>query len=148
MLSEALTEELVAVGLSAAGKKEVISELLDILCRTGKVKDRGQALRDVLENESRMSTGLEQGVAAPHAKTKAVDEFVACVAVTRTAIDFQSLDGRPAQIFIMTLSPKGHSGPHVQFLAEISRALKEKRTRKRVLGSRSPAELLAALVTE
>ena len=146
MLKEVLTQDLVAVGLPARTKEEVINTLLDMLCTTGKVKDRQKALADILANEARMSTGLEQGIAIPHAKTDAVDELVACVAVTSHKIDFESIDHKPARIFIMTLSPIGQTGPHVKFLAEVSRLLKDKKVRQKVLEAADSAELLQMLV--
>lgn len=145
MLREALTQDLVAVGLPGRTKSEVIETLLQMLCSSGKIKDRERALADILANEARMSTGLEQGIAIPHAKTDAVDQLVACVAVTANKIDFESIDHKPAQIFIMTLSPRDNTGPHVQFLAEVSRLLKNKKARQRVLDARDSAELYSVL---
>ena len=145
MLREALTQELVAVGLPGRTKNDVIETLLDLLCTTGKIRDRERALADILANEARMSTGLEQGIAIPHAKTGAVDELVACVAVTANKIDFESIDHKPARIFIMTLSPPGDTGPHVQFLAEVSRLLKNKKARQKVLEARDASELYSLL---
>lgn len=145
MLKEALSQDLVTVGLSVRNKQEVIDALLDMLCSTGKVKDRRQALQDILANEQRMSTGLEQGIAIPHAKTDAVDEMIACVAVSDRKIDFESIDHKPAHIFIMTLSPKGQTGPHMKFLAEVSRLLKDKKAREKVVAARDSAELFELL---
>ncbi len=146
MLSEVLTEDLVTTGLQARTKNDVIVAMLDTLCTTGKVRDRDAALQALMDNEARMSTGMEHGIAIPHAKTDAVDELLACVAVTKKKIDFESLDRKPARIFIMTLSPKGRTGPHIRFLAEVSQLLKDEKKRKQVLAARSSADLLAALV--
>lgn len=148
MLSEVLTEDLVNPSLPARNKNEVIGAMLDMLCATGKVHDRDAALQAIMDNEARMSTGMEHGIAIPHAKTEAVNELLACVAVTRKKVDFESLDRKPANIFIMTLSPKGLTGPHIRFLAEVSRLLKSKTRRKQVLAARHPKELLSAFTEE
>ncbi len=145
MLAEVLTEDLVTTDLSARSKNDVIVGMLDMLCRTGKVRDRDAALQALMDNESRMSTGMEHGIAIPHAKTDAVDELLACVAVTKKKIDFESLDRKPARIFIMTLSPKGRTGPHIRFLAEVSQLLKDDKRRKQVLSAKTPAQLLSIL---
>ena len=119
--------------------------MMDLVCKTGNVKDRDLALRDVMEHEAGMSTGMEDGIAIPHAKTAAVDELVACVGVTKRKIDFENLDRKPSRIFIMTLSPPDGTGPHVQFLAEISRLLTDATTRKHILKAKSDEELLQIL---
>ncbi|MFW5884270.1 MAG: PTS sugar transporter subunit IIA [Spirochaetota bacterium] len=146
MLEEVLSEELVICGLDASTGTEVIDALLDAICRSGGVRDREQARADVLANEQRSSTGMQHGVAIPHAKTSAVDRLHAAAAVTSQPVDFDSLDGKPCNIFIMTLSPVDQTGPHMRFLAEVGRLLKNKRNRKAVLAASSRAELLRALI--
>lgn len=145
MISELLSEELVATDLAGESKEDVIRALFDVLKRSGKIKDPETALQDLLASEARMSTGMENGIAIPHAKTDAVDELVACVGVSKAKIEFECIDNKPAQIFIMTLSPKDGTGPHVRFLAEIGRLLKDKTKRKKMLGAKTPSELLAVI---
>ncbi|WP_319562797.1 PTS sugar transporter subunit IIA [Marispirochaeta sp.] len=145
-LRKVLSPEVVSLGLKASTKKEVIEELIDLLSQSGKIKDREAALQAVLERESKMSTGIQHGVAIPHGKSGAVDDLVACVAVKPEGIDFESLDGEQSRIFIMTLSPLNKTGPHVQFLAEISRLLKTAESRERILQVTSKQELLSALL--
>ncbi len=145
MLKEVLTGDLVTVDLPGKTKNDVISALLDMLVSTGRVEDRDMALQALLDNESRMSTGMENGIAIPHAKTDAVSELLACVGVSKRKIDFESLDRKPSRIFIMTLSPKGRTGPHVRFLSEISQLLKDEDKRKAVLSAKTDAELLSIL---
>lgn len=146
MLREVLTEELVACDLQASSGMEVIDALLDMLDRSGRVRDRSQAREDVLANERRSSTGMQHGVAIPHAKTTAVESLIAAVAVTREPIDFDSLDGKPCSIFVMTLSPIDQTGPHMRFLADIGRLLKSKQKRKAILAASTRGELLQAMV--
>jgi len=145
-LRKVLSPELVSLGMKASTKREAIEELVDLLMKSGKIRDRDAALQAVLERESKMSTGIQHGVAIPHGKTGAVDDLVACVAVKPEGIDFESLDGEPSTIFIMTLSPLNKTGPHVQFLAEISRLLKTAESRERILKVASRQELLSILL--
>lgn len=145
MLREVLTRELVVCDLQVTSGIEVIDALLDMLCRTGKVRDKSQAREDVLANERRSSTGMQHGVAIPHAKTTAVESLIAGVAVTKNPIDFDSLDGKPCRIFIMTLSPIDQTGPHMRFLADVGRLLKSKRNRTALLAASNEEELLQAL---
>jgi len=145
MLKESLSIDLVTTQLVGRNKHEVIEALMELICKSGKIIDREQALRDVLDHEAGMSTGMENGIAIPHAKTDTVDELVACVGITKRKIDFENLDRKPSQIFIMTLSPKSGTGPHVQFLAEISRLLTDAKTRKAMIKAKSDEDLLHIL---
>ena len=147
MLKETLTIDLVTTELAGRDKNQIIRSLMDLVCNSGKVKDPEVALRDVLNHEAGMSTGMENGIAIPHAKTDAVDELVACVGITKRKIDFENLDRKPSQIFIMTLSPKHGNGPHVQFLSDISRLLKDANIRKMIIKARNDEELLKMLTS-
>jgi mannitol/fructose-specific phosphotransferase system IIA component (Ntr-type) len=147
MLKETLSVDLVTTELAGRDKNEIIRSLVDLVCKSGKVKDPELALRDVLDHEAGMSTGMENGIAIPHAKSDSVDELVACVGITKRKVDFENLDRKPSQIFIMTLSPKHGNGPHVQFLAEISRLLKDATIRKMMIKAKSREELLKILTS-
>jgi PTS system nitrogen regulatory IIA component len=144
MIREVLSPELVTVDLQGHDKRTVITALVDLLVAAGKVNDREGAISAVMDHENHTSTGMEHGIAIPHAKTDIVSELVACIGITRHKVDFECLDRKPAQIFVLTLSPSDGTGPHVRFLADISRLLKEKKFRKRILSAKTDQELLEA----
>lgn len=129
--------------LRGTSKKEIIQELLGLLVKAGRVSEVDTVLAELMERERKMSTGIQHGVAIPHAKTRAVKNLVACIGIKRDGIDFQSLDGEPSRIFIMTLSPIDRVGPHVQFLAEISMVIKTEEAREKLIRARNPQEVLA-----
>ncbi len=128
-----LSKETVILRLNATTKEGLIEELVDVLVQTGRVKDRKAAIKAVLERERKMSTGLQNGIAIPHGKTDTVESLVAALGIKREGINFESLDNQPCQIFLLTLSPASRTGPHIQFLADISRTLHDAATRKQVL---------------
>jgi PTS system nitrogen regulatory IIA component len=140
-----LSLDTVTADLQGANKQEIIESLLDILMKTGKVKNRENALAAVLDRERKMSTGMENSIAIPHGKTDAVDELVAAVGVTKNAVDFEALDKQPSRIFIMTLSSSRRTGPHIQFLKEISELLRSADMRRKLLAARDAREILQVL---
>lgn len=144
-LEKVLHPDVVSLNLGGETKQEIIEALLDILMNTGKVGDKQTALACLLERERKMSTGIENGVAIPHAKTDVVEGLVACIGIKKMGVDFESLDGELSKIFIMILSPLHTSGPHVQFLAEISRLLKDEESRNEILSAASEEEILSVL---
>ncbi|HMP74822.1 MAG TPA: PTS sugar transporter subunit IIA [Kiritimatiellia bacterium] len=132
-----LSKETVILNLRATTKEALIEELVDVLAQAGRIKDRKAALKAVLERERKMSTGLQNGIAIPHGKTDTVESLVAALGIAKTGIDFDSLDGQPCHIFLMTLSPASRTGPHIQFLADISRTLHDAAIRQQVLDATS-----------
>ena len=144
-LKKLLNRDNILLELKSEEKVEIIEELVDLLVKAGKVQNKQAALQVVLEREKKMSTGLEQGIAVPHGKTDSVKELVVALALKMEGVDFASIDDRPSRIFIMTISPASHSGPHIQFLAEISRLLNHEDIRNEILKSESPDQVIKAL---
>ena len=140
-----LVKETVTLRLKGDHKDAILEELIDLLVSAGRIKDRKAALKAVLEREKKMSTGLQNGIAIPHGKTDTVECLVAALGIRKEGVDFDSLDGQPAQIFLMTLSPASRTGPHIQFLADISRTLHDAAVRQQVLEATSEEQLLEIL---
>ena len=144
-LRTVLTENCIALHLQGTTKEEIIRELLDVLMRNRVVSSFEKAYESVLDRERKMSTGMKHGIAIPHGKTDAVADLVACVGVSDNPVDFDSLDGKPCRIFIMTLSPLTKTGPHLQFLAEVSLLFRSSEKREALLSARTPGEVLRVL---
>jgi Kef-type K+ transport system membrane component KefB/mannitol/fructose-specific phosphotransferase system IIA component (Ntr-type) len=109
--------------LKGETKEEIVRELIEILARAGDIKDSEAVFEAVMAREASMSTGLQDGVALPHAKTDLVDGLVCAMGIRKGGVDYQSLDGKLSEFFFITLSPKTRPAPHMQFMAAVSRAL-------------------------
>jgi len=144
-LLQYLRSDCVAVELSGTTKDQLIDELLQMLDRHGVVKDVKDARAAILERERVMPTGIEHGVAIPHARTNAVNKLVCAIGTTRHGINFGASDSEPSRIIVLTLSPAEASTPHVQFMAMIARMLNAE-GRERVLSARSREDLWRTLV--
>lgn len=144
-LKTVLTPETVNLHLKGSSKEEIIDELLDMLIQAGKVKDKAVARACVLDRERKMSTGMKHGIAIPHGKTDSVSDLVACIGISDQPVDFDSLDQEPCRIFIMTLSPIDKTGPHLQFLAEVSLLFKSAEKRQEILSTTNKADIIRIL---
>ena len=144
-LKTVLTKDTISLHLKGTTKEEIINELLDILISAGKIQDKAAAYTAVMDREKKMSTGMKHGIAIPHGKSAAIKDLVACIGISDTAVDFDSLDHEPCRIFIMTLSPLEKTGPHLQFLAEVSLLFKSSEKRTEILRAQSPQEILKIL---
>jgi PTS system nitrogen regulatory IIA component len=111
------------------------------IARNGLIENQEDVLKAIIEREKKMSTGMNNGVAIPHGKTDSVKQLVTAVALKKAGIDFDATDGKPSTIFIMTISPLSRSGPHIQFLAEVSKILRDARCRQRLLNAKTVEEV-------
>jgi PTS system nitrogen regulatory IIA component len=144
-LKTVLTAETINLHLKGSSKDEIINELLDMLVAAGKIPDRQAAFSAVMEREQKMSTGMKHGIAIPHGKTDSIEDLVACVGIAEKPVEFDSLDHEPCRIFIMTLSPVEKTGPHLQFLAEISLLFKSAEKRQEIIGAQTPEAIIKIL---
>ena len=140
-LKKVLSPDSVWVDLKSDTKQGIIEEMVDRLYAAGKITDRKAVLAAVLEREAKMSTGMQNGVAIPHGKTDSIESLVAAVGLNKEGVNFDSMDGSPCTIFIMTLSPTKRTGPHIQFLAEVSRLISQPAERDKLLAAKTHGEI-------
>ena len=144
-LIDLIDEDVVKVPLEHTGKAEVLRELLDTLAGTGKLSEVERAYNALLERESQGSTGLEHGIAVPHAKTDAVETLTVAIGISPNGIEFGAMDGQPSKLFFLLLAPPGQSGPHLEALSEIARLSRSEAFLRALISSRSPTDVLELL---
>jgi fructose-specific phosphotransferase system IIA component len=140
-LSDYIKKEHIIVNLKGSSKVQVIEELLDRLTDDDNLTDRDLVLQDVLAREGYLSTGLENGIAIPHAKSDGVKSLLISFGIKKDGVDFESLDGKPGQFVFLVVSPRDTSGPHIQALAAISRNLKDADKREALLNAQTAEEV-------
>lgn len=137
---EALSPDCIVLNLKGTDKESVITELVDRLASKGLLGDRAMVLRDVLDREKSMSTGMQHGIALPHAKTEGVTRIVAALGLKPEGVEFQSLDGEPARVILLLVSPSKQAGPHIQVLASAAALLNDEIRRADLLSAQSVEE--------
>lgn len=111
-LSFMLNEECILTGLPGGErpKKEIINVLLDALYDQTELKNEGlskeQLLDALLTREKEMTTGLGDGMAFPHARVEKITKCYTLLAVCPEGLDFQSLDMKPSQFFVLSIVPQ------------------------------------------
>ena len=130
-----LDKDAIILDMKAATKEAALRELAGVaatLC--GRFTE--ETLYNVLvERESVGSTGVGNGVAIPHGKIDGLDEILLCFGRSRTGINFDAIDNRPAHLFVLLLSPANKAGEYLQTLAAVSRILKQPEKRQQLLDS-------------
>ena len=146
-----LDERAVTTDLKAQqGKEGVIRELVELLVRAGSIKDKdvGKLIQILMKRESLGSTGIGQGVAIPHGKSDCVSRLVAAFGVSRTGVNFDSLDGEPVTLLFLLVAPEDSAGPHLKALARFSRLLKDKHFRDSLRAAKDEKTLVKIIREE
>ncbi|MED3625441.1 fructose-specific PTS transporter subunit EIIC [Neobacillus thermocopriae] len=141
-ITELLTTNTIQLHLEGNQKIEVVEQLVDMLYQAGKVTNREEFKAAILKREEQSTTGIGDGIAIPHAKTKAVKEAAIAFGKSITGVDYQSLDGKPAHLFFMIAAPEGANNTHLEALARLSGLLMKAEVRYELLKATSPNEII------
>ena len=149
-LSRLLRADAVLVGFDPKDKWEAIRRMVDRLVEVGALpKDAREAVHEaLLTRERSMSTGMERGVAIPHAAVDSAERPVAALALLPQGIPFDSIDGRPATIVALLVIPRREKLLHIRTLAEVARLLSRDELRERLLGASGPEAVITVLREE
>jgi PTS system fructose-specific IIC component len=144
-LYQLLETDCIVAHLEAETKDGAIEELVDVLDRAGRINDRNAVLDAVMERESAMSTGLENGLAVPHGKSGAVSTLTAALGVKPEGLDFDSADGKPTTVVFLLIAELNNPGPHVRALAQVARLMSDPALRSALIKAKTPEEIREAI---
>jgi PTS system fructose-specific IIC component len=144
-LTDFLRPEFCLMDLKAGNKEAAIKELASVLLPSGKVNDKEDFIKHIMERERLGSTGIGNHVAIPHAPTHSVDGLVVAFGRSMGGLDFQSLDGDEVNlIFLLGTNPQD-LGTYLKFLATLSRLLNNRQFRQEFMTADSAAALIEVL---
>ncbi|WP_260260787.1 PTS sugar transporter subunit IIA [Vibrio intestinalis] len=118
MLNQLTNTQLIKRELNATSKGEVFEELAQMLLDNQRIDNKAAFLDDILTRESMSITSMD-GIAYPHAKSKAVIEPAIAVGVKREGIDYGDEDGVKPTLFFMIASPDNGADHHIYVLQEL-----------------------------
>ncbi|MEW5796857.1 MAG: PTS sugar transporter subunit IIA [Candidatus Zixiibacteriota bacterium] len=144
-LSKFCEEGLVTFNMKGSTKDAAIEELVDLAAASNMVKDRDRLLQDVREREELVTTGVGNGVAFPHAKTRSVKGVVIAFGRNDTGIDFDAMDQKPVYLFFLIAAPEDAIGAHLNVMARLSFLMKSAENRQKLMEATSPGDVLTLI---
>ena len=145
MLDKMLVKDCIKLNLNAKNKIEVIDELVDVLYNAGRLNDKDEFRKTILNREEQSSTGLEEGIAIPHARSEKIEEIVVTVGLVENKIDFNSPDGEGVNLILLVGAPKGKNREYLSLVSELMRTFRNKKLREAVTCASNYQELLEAI---
>lgn len=144
-LADLLKEGLIVTGFTARDKSEALGKLLEVVGDRVPPDRRAAVLDALLARERVASTGLENGIAMPHARVEMPGDVVAALGISPEGVPFQSADGRPARLIALLVIPTSRMQPGVKILADTARLLSYEEVRDGLVRARTPREALDVL---
>jgi PTS system nitrogen regulatory IIA component len=142
------SEALVAPALSGSSKTATLRELAEHLARQHPEIDADRLIEVLWERERLGSTAIGDGIAIPHGKLHGLKGVVGAFGRHVAGVDFDSLDGSPTHLFFLLVAPEDSVGQHLKALARVSRLLKERAFREKLIGAADRAELFRLIREE
>ncbi|MGW9099188.1 PTS fructose transporter subunit IIABC [Priestia megaterium] len=144
-ITELLKKDTIILDLKSTSKADVIDELVGKLDEAGRLSDRAGYKEAILNRESQSTTGIGEGIAIPHAKTRSVKTPAIAFGRSTEGIDYESLDGQPAHLFFMIAASEGANNAHLETLSRLSTLLMDESFRKTLLMALSIDEVIKAI---
>lgn len=142
------SEESVVTDLHGKTKDEVLRELARCLAAQHPGIDAERLVEVLWERERLGSTAIGDGIAIPHGKLAGLPGVIGCFALHRAGVNFDSLDGGPTRLFVLLVAPEESVGLHLKALARVSRLLKERAFRERLMAAGGRADLYSLIRQE
>lgn len=131
-LTDIIQQGSIVADLETSDRDEAIKELVNKLVDTGVASAdiRDDLIARVLDRERKHSTGFGRGVAVPHVKHPDIDTMAAAIGISKSGLDFNSLDKQPVYTIFLLLSPQGKPEEHLQAMEVIFKNLSKEDFRK------------------
>jgi len=144
-INDLLSEKGINLDAKPQSKAEAIDQLVELMNSTGNLKDKAEYKKCVLAREEEGTTGIGEGVAIPHAKTNVVTRAGLSVLVVKDGVDYDSLDGSPANLLFMIAAPETKENIHLEVLGRLSVLLMDDEFRQKLIHAESKKEFLSLI---
>ena len=146
-LDSLVTTDLVAAELTTTDRRSTVEAMAELLHAAGRLTDLDGFVEAVWAREQETGgTGMESGVAIPHAKHAGVTQPSVVVARVPGGVDFGA-DDTPADLVFLIAAPAGADDVHVTVLSKLARRLVHESFRT-ALRQAPDAEAIVAVLKE
>lgn len=119
--------------LNVETREEALQQLVDVLDKNGKLKDKEEFFQAVCEREKIVSTGIGMGVAIPHAKLSSYNDFFIVLGILKKGVNWDAIDGAPVRLVFLIGGPDDKQTEYLQILSGLTYAVKDEEKRKRII---------------
>lgn len=145
-LSEILNQNHIIPDLKAGDKKGVLEELVDVIACADPLLDKNSLIKILLKRERLGSTGIGDGAAIPHGKSRDLKHPIISFGRSQKGLDFEAMDGEPAFLFFLLLAPEDSASIHLKALAKIARIIKNRSFRNMLMQVPTKEEIYRTII--
>ncbi len=148
-MNEVLNEQNIFLEVEAKSKEELIEFLAEKLYIAGKLSDKDIFIEDIYKREAEGITGIENGLALPHGKSKGVKETTILIAKLKKAIEWETLDDSPVDLVVLfAVRLEDKNEVHLKLLSRIAGNLSEEENIEEIKKSTDKTQIIKILEKE
>jgi PTS system fructose-specific IIA component len=141
-----IDEKLIKLNVEAGGKEEVIRELALFAAREGKITSEEDYIQSVMEREQSCTTGIGNGIAIPHGKSKGVKEATIVFGRVPKGVEWNAMDGNPVEmIFLLGIPEDNVDNLHLKVLSQLARKIMDDDFTASLRSAKSVQEVMTIL---
>lgn len=122
-LGDIINQDNVEFEIDAKTRDDVLHSLAKIAVENGIASDADAVYQKYLAREAEGSTGMEQGIAIPHAQDATINKSAMLVVKLKTPVEWKSFDNQPIDTVISFLIPEHDDGNHLKYLSNTAKLL-------------------------
>ena len=133
--------------ITATERYAAVEELAQVFRDSGVCTDVDQLVAALKEREDILTTGIGFEIAVPHAKVKEVRKISFAVGISRSGIDFDAMDKKPARLMILVAAGETQHMEYLRLLSRIMSLLKKEETKERIIDAATVDEVIDIIHT-
>ena len=134
----------VCIIIDGALSKEAVIRLLAEMAVRGMASPE-EIVNDLLAREAKMTTGIGQGVAIPHARREDISKPLAALGISKSGIDYDALDCEPVHIILVFVTPDSDPVIHIETLSAAVGLFSRPPTREALINATTPEEIVGII---
>ena len=119
-ITDLLDPKSIQLSGQASDKKDALDKMVELMAASGKINDVETYRKGVYAREEESTTGIGGGIAIPHCKSDAVSKPGLAAMVVPDGVEFDSLDGEPANLIFLIAAPNTEDNIHLSVLSKLS----------------------------
>ncbi|WP_042273216.1 PTS fructose transporter subunit IIABC [[Clostridium] dakarense] len=141
-ITDLINKSCVKLDLPGESKLKTIDTMVDLMNNGNNLSNKEEYKEAILARENLSTTGIGEGVAIPHAKSKAVKKAALAAAVSKVGVDYESFDGSLSHLIFMIAAPEGANDTHLEVLSRLSTILMDEEFRNNLINASSVDEFI------
>ena len=144
-ITDLLKKESIELHGQVKTKEEAIDRMVELMVRSGNIRDENAYKQGVLKREAEGTTGIGGGIAIPHAKNCGVAQAGLSAMVVPGGVDYDAMDGAPVDLLFLIAAPDTEDNVHLQVLSQLAVLLMDGDFTTKLRNAKSEEEFLRVI---